>query len=132
MGWIEGQLKALAQRTEYLFRLLQQIQAQLTNARQQGYAGWQSGGNGSGSASVPYAFVPSANIAAASGQPPSGTPASLTGQTIYALASGAWSTVTTSGVVYNGLLTVLDSGYTTYCLKNNDGTFLAITQDCTS
>lgn len=96
MGWIESQLRTLALRVEYLYRLITALQAQLTNARQQLTAVWQTTSGGGSSSTGPryYCVAPSSGSWGAtwtSGAPV--TPGSFTA-TVYQIAG---STITSMG-----------------------------------
>lgn len=130
-GWIEQALRNLTQRVEYLFRLISDLQAQLNNMRQQLLAAYQaSGSGGSGGAAIVYFWVPGGTISAASGPPPSGVPVGTSGQTVYALSSGTYSTVSTSATIYNAAGSTLVASKVVFLGKNTDGTYTALTQSC--
>lgn len=131
MGWIEQQLRALAQRTEYLFRLIQQYRQQQQNDRQQLYAAWQQTSPGGGGGGVVYFFVPGSAMSAASGNPPSGVPTSLANQTVYALSGGTYSSVSTTATVYNAATVAITASKVAYLMKNADNsTYTVINQSC--
>lgn len=129
MGWLESRIRMAEQRLEYLYRLLQDLIAQV-RALQQGLMAAQQQGSMPTSGGVPCWFIPASGMAAASGNAPSGTPTSLTNQTVYRLSGGSWQTVTSSATVYNPIPSALASGKMAAILKNVDGTYSAITQSC--
>lgn len=131
MDWIEQRIRAMENRFEYLLRLLQPLIQQITQNRQQLTAAWQAGGSdGSGGAAIVYFWVPAGTISAASGPPPSGVPTATTGQTVYALSSGAYTTVSSSATIYNCAGSTLVASKVVFLGKNSDGTFTALTQSC--
>ena len=75
--------------------------------------------------------VPSSGIAAASGNPPSGTVHSITGQTIYGLSGGSWTSINTNATVYNPYTAAVVSGKIAALTSNLDGTYSIVAQSCT-
>ncbi len=100
-----------------------------TLAQQQRQPGW-AGGGGGGSSSKPFFFTPSASLAGPASVG-SGSPGALTGQTLYSISGGAWSSPVTGATVYNGLAATLAAGKGAIAIQNDDGTDSAVAQSCT-
>lgn len=134
MSWIEQQLKALSLRTEYLYRLVQTIQQQLTNVRQQGYAAQQASAGSSSSGPGVYIFAaPSSggiNGATGGAAPPDGVPGIVTGQTVYKLVNGNYIAVSTNATVYNPYASAVAASNVCTLAANGDGTFTVLAQSC--
>jgi hypothetical protein len=127
---LSAQIQWLEQTVGDLVRRMTEVLRRLARLEQQIWAAAAGGGGGGGSSSC-YVCVPSASVAAATGAPGSGTPGSLGGQTIYQVSSGAYTSVTTSGTIYNvSPSSSLASGKVTLLGQNPDGTYTALSQVC--
>lgn len=110
-------------RLQYDVQQLKVALAQLQNAQRVGDSGWFNGGAG-GPGIGYYGCTLSADCPA--GTP--GTPA--TGQTAWAISSGARSNVTTDGEVYNDMPYDCPSGSQVVLGANPDGTYTVIGKVC--
>ena len=125
MAWIEGRILQLEAKLENLYRRLQDLVAQLNAVRQTVRAAFQQVGSGGGGSSTVYLSC-TLSSALAHGS-------SVAGQTVWQLASGSRSNVTTTGTIYNdGPASTNDiaSGAQVIVLPNPDGSYTAIGVYC--
>lgn len=125
MGWIEQRIAQLEAKLENLYRRLLDLTVQLNNARQTVRAAFQqrTGGGSSGGA-VYLCCTLSAGLAHAS---------SVTGQTVWKMASGTRSNITTNATIYNDGPSSSDdiaSGSQVILATNDDGSYTAIGVYC--
>jgi hypothetical protein len=111
---------------EQQIRDLQVLVGQL----QQNQLGSIIGTGGGGSAGIPLFCVLSGGIAA-SGTIGSGSPGGpLASQTVYSIISGAYTSVSSSASIYNGLPNALSTGAKCIVEANGDNTYSVIAVAC--
>ncbi len=132
----EQQLRALEQRVEGMVRDMRTMWQQLKAALQQVRGAYSNGpaNDGSGGGGGIFVCAPATSITHASGAPGTGAPGGpVTGVSMYKINSGAYALVTSSASVYNAMPhDTAGAGYVLICAANGDGTYLAVSQACSS
>jgi hypothetical protein len=123
-GWLN---QAVAE----LLRKFGDLLARVKRLEQLAWTLGAGGGGGGGGTSVYFSAL-STSLGPASGLPPSGVPNVLSGQTVYLITGGAYSSVTTAGDIVNASPTgtLAASPKLTFLAPNGDGSYSAIGQTC--
>ena len=118
---LEGDLRAAQQ-------AIRDLQVLVGTLQQNQFAGLDgfSGGSGGG---FPLFCVLSAGLAA-SGAIPSGSPTNLASQHVYSIQSGAFTSISTTASVWNGLDNAIASGSSCIVLLQADGSYAVIGVAC--
>lgn len=130
MSWIEGRIQALEDRFRVLYRWLLDLQQQLravqqgliSAAQQSGAQPTSSGGGGY------YGAILSGALAAGSG----GALASIAGQTVWQVTSGARSNLSGTFTVYNDTGSAIAANAQVILGSNPDGTYTVVAVACTA
>ena len=120
----------LEQRLLRAEQLVGALQTALAQVAQNQFAVPFYGGGGGGGGAGALIMSPSGGIAGATGLPGTGTPASITGQSLYIIAGGAFTLATSTGNVFNGLEAAVVTTKGCVCAQNPDGTFSVVGQSC--
>jgi hypothetical protein len=105
-----------------------QLQTQLGQIAQNQYAAGQPTYASTGTFNILFCIL--GGSLALSGAPPSGTPTKLTNQTVYAITGGAFSSISTTATVYNGMPDAIASGAAVILAGNPDGTYSVVAVAC--
>lgn len=129
----EERIKRLEARIQPWLDQIRQLKDQLAQVKQQQYGqptfGDSGGGGGGGIFFADHLSIP-ACVGLLSALP---TPPSISGVSVYqTMGGGAFTLVTSSGLVANGLPNATDPGKRQILAKQSDGSYVVVTQSCSS
>ncbi len=125
----EARIKRLEDELRQAKQLIRDLQIDVGKLKQDAWAASPLG-SGGGSGSAPLFCILSSGISA-SGTIGSGSPAGpLASQTVYSIQSGAFTSISSSADVYNGLPNAISSGAECIVEANADGSYSVIAVAC--
>jgi len=125
---LENRVFRLEVELRAVHQAIRDLQVLVGKLKQDQFAGGLGFGGGGGGNNPLFCVLSGA--LAASGAIPAGSPTHITGQTVYKIASGAFSSVSSAADVYNGLPNAISSGAKVIVMLNADGTYSVIAVAC--